>query len=275
MLAEHGLWAQKKFGQNFLFDFNITRKIARAAGELGVGTIIEVGPGPGGLTRALFMEGARHVIALEKDPRFQGLLSIVQQAAAGEGDVLDVLFQDALWVDYPSLCPPPRRIVANLPYNVGTPLLFRWLETPHLFTRLVLMFQKEVADRLLAEPNTSDYGRLSIMCQSRMAVRRLMDVPPEAFTPSPKVTSTVVVLTPLSDGCSDDLWRALEGVTRHAFGARRKMLRQSLKPLFGGDVVSFLRGLDIDPTDRAERLDIPTFLKLAQFYRDCDAQRIQ
>lgn len=265
LLVERGLWAQKKFGQNFLFDLNITRKIAKAAGDISQGHVIEVGPGPGGLTRALFLEGAKRVIAIEKDIRFDEILNQIAIAAGNDG-ALTVVFDDALTVDYGALCPGPRCLVANLPYNVATPLLFRWLEAPTLFTSLVLMFQKEVADRLLATVGTSDYSRLSVMCQTRMSVRRLVDLPPHVFTPAPKVTSTVVVLKPLDSPCPDDLWRSLEIVVRHAFGMRRKMVRQSLKCLFGDDVISCLESLGIDPTVRPEQMGIPSFLALARLY---------
>lgn len=267
LLAKQGLLAKKKFGQNFLFDLNITRKIARAAGDLSDGCVIEVGPGPGGLTRALFLEGAQRVIALEKDPQFQGMLDQIAVAAGG-GDALTVILGDALTVNYETLCNGPRRLIANLPYNVATPLLFHWLKTPALFTSLVLMFQKEVADRMLAAAGTPDYGRLSVMCQTRMSVRRLFDLPPHVFTPEPKVTSTVVVLKPLPEPCPDDLWGALETVARHAFGGRRKMLRQSLKSLFGPDVSCVLESLGIDPTLRPEQMDIPSFLILARAHQE-------
>ena len=192
-IATHGLDARKRFGQHFLLDLNLTRRIARAAGALDQGTTIEIGPGPGGLTRALLLEGAARVVAIEVDPRAIGALAELQDAADGR---LEVIEGDALQIDPATLGPAPRRIVANLPYNVSTALLVRWLHAADDVADMVLMFQKEVVDRLAAVPRTKDYGRLSVLAQHVCEVRRLFDVPAAAFVPPPKVTSSVAQLTP-------------------------------------------------------------------------------
>jgi 16S rRNA (adenine1518-N6/adenine1519-N6)-dimethyltransferase len=259
-IARHGLDARKRFGQHFLLDLNLTRRIARAAGALGDGTVIEIGPGPGGLTRALLLEGAAHVVAVEIDPRAIDALGELQRLAAGR---LDILQADALTVDIAELGPPPRRIVANLPYNVSTPLLVRWLHAADDIADMVLMFQKEVAARLVAGPRTKDYGRLSVLAQHVCEVKRLFDIPPTAFVPPPKVTSSVARLTPRPpEGRLPEL-APLEQLTAAAFGQRRKMLRGSLASVFP-DAAATLAGLGLSGTCRAEELEIGDFERLAK-----------
>jgi len=262
-IAANGLDARKRLGQHFLLDLNLTRRIARAAAPLGEGTVIEVGPGPGGLTRALLLEGAARVIAIEVDRRAIAALQELQEAAAGR---LDLLTADALEVDLAGLGPPPRRIVANLPYNVSTALLVRWLHQAGQVADMVLMFQKEVADRLAAVPRSKDYGRLSVLAQHVCAVQRLFDVAPSAFVPPPKVTSSVVRLTPRPAGDRLADLAVLERVTAAAFGQRRKMLRRSLAGLFA-DPAAVLTGLGLQPTARAEELGVADFVRLAELLR--------
>jgi len=258
-IATHGLDARKRFGQHFLLDLNLTRRIARSAGSLAEGTTIEVGPGPGGLTRALLLEGATRVVAIEVDPRAIVALGELQAAADGR---LEVREGDALRIEAAALGPAPRRIVANLPYNVSTALLVRWLHSADDIADMVLMFQKEVVDRLAAEPRTKDYGRLSVLAQHVCEVRRLFDVAPSAFVPPPKVTSSVARLTPRPkpDRLAD--LRPLERVTAAAFGQRRKMLRGSLSELFP-DPTRTLESLGLSPTARAEELSVAEFVRLA------------
>jgi len=261
-IARHGLDARKRLGQHFLLDLNLTRRIARAAAPLDQGTTIEVGPGPGGLTRALLLEGAARVVALEVDPRALDALAELEAAAQGR---LQVIQADALTVDPAALGPAPRRIVANLPYNISTPLLVRWLKAADAIADMVLMFQKEVVDRLVAAPRSKDYGRLSVLAQHVCEVRRLFDVPPSAFVPPPKVTSSVARLTPRpSDQRLADL-APLERVTAAAFGQRRKMLRGSLSGIFA-DPVPVLQGLGLSPTARAEELSVADFVRLARAF---------
>ncbi|MFD1192755.1 16S rRNA (adenine(1518)-N(6)/adenine(1519)-N(6))-dimethyltransferase RsmA [Phenylobacterium conjunctum] len=261
-LAEHGLLANKAFGQHFLLDLNITRKIARLA-EVGDGDlVIEVGPGPGGLTRALLETGAR-VIAVEKDVRFEPLL---QELAAVADGRLSLVLGDALEVDEAALSAgAPAAIVSNLPYNVGTPLLIKWLTGPYTPVSQTLMFQKEVAERIVAAPGSDAYGRLAVIAQACAEARLVMDVPARAFTPPPKVASAVVRLVPRADRPEPVLLGALQKITQAAFGQRRKMLRSSLKPL-GGEALCVAAGLAADA--RAETIDIPGFLALAQAWLD-------
>lgn len=256
-IAAAGLDARRSLGQNFLLDLNLTRRIARSAGDLAAGTTIEIGPGPGGLTRALLIEGAASVLAIERDTRAAAALAPLLEAADGR---LRLLEADALQVDLTEAAPAPRRVVANLPYNIATRLLLGWLETPGAFESLTLMFQKEVADRLVAEAGGGDYGRLTVLVQWLCTVRRVTDVPPSAFTPAPKVWSSVVRLVPRDAPSHPADRRALERITEAAFGQRRKMLRQSLRPL-GGEAL--LRDAGIDPTRRPERLEIAEFCALA------------
>jgi 16S rRNA (adenine1518-N6/adenine1519-N6)-dimethyltransferase len=262
-IAAHGLDARKRLGQHFLLDLNLTRRIARAAAPLGEGTVIEVGPGPGGLTRALLLEGAARVVAIEVDRRAIAALQDLQDAAPGR---LDLLEADALEVDLAGLGSPPRRIVANLPYNVSTALLVRWLHQAGQIADMVLMFQKEVADRLAAMPRSKDYGRLSVLAQHVCIVQRLFDVAPSAFVPPPKVTSSVVRLTPRPVGDRLVDLAILERVTAAAFGQRRKMLRRSLAGLFA-DPAAVLTGLGLRPTARAEELGVADFVRLAELLR--------
>jgi 16S rRNA (adenine1518-N6/adenine1519-N6)-dimethyltransferase len=255
-LAAAGLAARKSFGQHFLLDLNLTRKIARLAGPLEGVTVIEVGPGPGGLTRALLETGAR-VVAVEKDPRFRPLLDALAQKAEGR---LTVIEGDALQLDAGAL-PAGAAIVANLPYNVATPLLIGWLTGPLSPSSMTLMFQKEVAQRIVAAPGSKDYGRLSVIAQALCTAQIVMDLPARAFTPPPKVDSAVVRLTPLADRPSPELIDALQRVTAAAFGQRRKMLRSSLKVL-GGETLCAAVG--VDPSRRAEEVAVPQFLAMAE-----------
>ncbi len=262
VLRRHGIEAKRQLGQNFLFDLNLTQKIARAAGKIDEGTVIEIGPGPGGLTRALMMEGARKVIAIERDAR---ALPALAEVAARYPGRLEVVEGDALKVDAAKLGETPRRIVANLPYNVATPLLLNWLEQAEAFTSLTLMFQKEVADRLTAAPRTKDYGRLSIVTQWRCTAKQLFDIPPRAFIPPPKVTSTVVQLIPHPQPLYPADPRDLEAVAEAGFGQRRKMLRQSLKTL-PVEANALLDRANIRDTARAEELNIEEFCQLARAF---------
>ncbi|HXA39525.1 MAG TPA: 16S rRNA (adenine(1518)-N(6)/adenine(1519)-N(6))-dimethyltransferase RsmA [Phenylobacterium sp.] len=257
-LAAHGLMAKKAFGQHFLLDLNITRKIARLA-ELAPGArVIEVGPGPGGLTRALLETGAR-VTAIEKDQRFRPLLEDL--AAAAPTGALTLSFADALAVDEAALMAgEPGHVVSNLPYNVGTALLIKWLTGPWTPASMTLMFQKEVAQRIAAPVDGDAYGRLAVIAQATCAAQTVMDVPARAFTPPPKVESAVVRLTPRSDRPAPARLDALQKVTAAAFGQRRKMLRASLKGL-GGEALIAAAGLD--PQARAETVDVDGFLRLA------------
>lgn len=261
VIAEHGLAAKKALGQNFLLDLNLTAKIARAAGDLAGETVIEVGPGPGGLTRALLAGGAGRVIAVERDERCLPALAAVSAHYPGR---LEVVAGDALAIDMSELAGGvPVRIVANLPYNIGTELLLRWLTVerwPPWWRSMTLMFQKEVAQRIVARPGSDAYGRLGVLAGWRTEARIAFDVPPQAFTPAPKVTSSVVHIVPRETPLPASL-KALERVTQAAFGQRRKMLRQSLKPL-GGEALLARTG--IEPTRRAETLSVEEFVLLAR-----------
>ena len=271
VIAAHGLGARKALGQHFLLDLNLTRKIARAAAPLDTAQIIEVGPGPGGLTRALLLEGAQNVIAIERDPR---CIAALQELAARAGGRLRIIEGDALKIREQDLVAPgmPVKIVSNLPYNISTVLLTKWLEQstwPPFFESLTLMFQREVAERLLAAPNSKAYGRLSVLAQWRAEVRKLFDVPPQAFTPPPKVVSTVVSLTPRIAPEPAPL-DAMRSVCAAAFNQRRKMLRSSLKALGAADVL--LEKAGIVDTLRAEDLDIAAFAALARAFADLRAR---
>lgn len=263
VIAEHGLSARKALGQNFLLDLNLTRKIARRAGDLTECDVLEVGPGPGGLTRALLMEGARRVIAIERDPR---CLPALEQIAAAYPGRLEIIQGDALEVDAARLLNDPVRIVANLPYNVGTELLVRWLTPaswPPYWKSLTLMFQREVAERITARPGSKAYGRLGVLAQWRTEPRIAFDVPPQAFTPAPKVTSSIVHLDVLAEPRFPADANRLQAIVAAAFGQRRKMLRASLKSV-APDITERLTALGIDPTARAETLDLEAFCKLAR-----------
>jgi len=260
-LEAHGLFAKKSFGQHFLLDLNITRKIARLAGPLDGCVVLEAGPGPGGLTRAL-LETAARVVAVEMDARFIPLLEELGAAADGR---LTVERADALAMDDVALLARhapglPCRIVSNLPYNVGTALLIKWLTGPLRPQAMALMFQKEVAQRIVAGVGDDAYGRLAVIAQALCEARIVMDLPARAFTPPPKVDSAVVLLTPLPERPADALIAALEKVTAAAFGQRRKMLRSSLKPL-GGEALCAAAG--IEPKARAEEIAVDGFLALA------------
>lgn len=259
VIARHGLMATKALGQHFLLDLNLTARIARSAGDLKEGTCIEIGPGPGGLTRALLDEGAQ-VIAIEKDKRCREILEELRAAYPGR---LETIEADALEIDASRLGAAPRRIVANLPYNIGTELLLSWLRTITAFETLVLMFQAEVAARLTAPAGTKAYGRLSVLTQWLCDVEQLFHVNAKAFTPPPSVNSTVVRLIPRPQPLAEARRETLERVTAAAFGQRRKMLRQSLKTL-GVDGEALCRAAGIDPTARAEVLSVQEFCALAR-----------
>lgn len=260
VIAKYGLGARKALGQHFLLDQNLTGRIARSADPLDAGTVFEIGPGPGGLTRSLLAAGARQVIAIERDQRFLPALHDLQAAYPGR---LDIVEADALEVDLTTLGSAPRQIVANLPYNVSTPLLLGWLKQVNAFSAMTLMFQKEVADRLLASPRSKAYGRLSVAVQFHCAIKPLFQVPPSAFTPPPQVMSTVVQLRPRPDRPADIDPRLLEKLAAAAFGQRRKMLRASLKTLLP-DPEPVLLEAGIAPTARAEELDIDAFCRLTR-----------
>jgi 16S rRNA (adenine1518-N6/adenine1519-N6)-dimethyltransferase len=263
VIARHGLMAKKALGQNFLLDLNLTSRIARASGPLEGATVVEVGPGPGGLTRALLAGGAGRVIAIERDARCLPALAEVAAAYPGR---LEVIEADALKVDMAALTGgAPARIVANLPYNVGTSLLTGWLTGeawPPWYQSLTLMFQKEVAQRIVAAPGSDPYGRLGVLCGWRTEARIMFDVAPSAFVPPPKITSSVVHLVPRAAPLPCSV-KMLERVTLAAFGQRRKMIRQSLKGLVS-DPMPLIEAAGLDPTERAENLTIEDFCRLAR-----------
>lgn len=263
VIATHDLRAKKSLGQNFLLDLNLTAKIARQAGDLAASDVLEVGPGPGGLTRGLLAEGARKVLAVEKDTRCLPALAEIADAYPGR---LEVLNADALEIDPLAHLTPPIRVVANLPYNVGTELLIRWLtppDWPPVWDSLTLMFQREVAQRIVAAPGSKAYGRLALLAQWRAEARIVMDLPPEAFVPAPKVHSAVVHLTALPQPRFPADPAVLSRVTAAAFGQRRKMLRASLKGL-RPDIEDVLREVGLDPTARAETVGLEGFCALAR-----------
>ena len=274
VIAKHGLRARKSLGQNFLLDLNLTRKIARAAAPLEGHAVIEIGPGPGGLTRALLLEGAEKVIAVERDSRVVPALDEIAEHWPGK---LEVIEGDALRLDQAELAAKsglPVKVVANLPYNIATPLLTGWLLAepwPPWWQSLTLMFQREVADRITASPGSRAFGRLAVLAQWRTHARRLFDIPPAAFTPPPKVTSSVVQITPLAEpveACPPD---ALQQVTAAAFGQRRKMLRKALKSITK-DPEALLSAAGLDGTKRAEELEVRDFCRLARLL--AEQQRI-
>jgi 16S rRNA (adenine1518-N6/adenine1519-N6)-dimethyltransferase len=263
VIATHGLSARKALGQNFLLDLNLTAKIARAAGDLAGSDVLEVGPGPGGLTRGLLAEGARRVLAVEKDARCLPALAEIAAAYPGR---LEVINGDALEVDPLAHLMPPVRVVANLPYNVGTELLVRWLTPavwPPVWTSLTLMFQKEVAERIVAKPGSKAYGRLAILAQWRCDARVVMTLPPEAFTPPPKIHSAVVHLTALPEPRFPADPAVLGRIVAAGFNQRRKMLRASLKGVAPA-IEDKLLAAGIAPTSRAEEIDIEHFCALAR-----------
>ncbi|WP_108883565.1 16S rRNA (adenine(1518)-N(6)/adenine(1519)-N(6))-dimethyltransferase RsmA [Anderseniella sp. Alg231-50] len=264
VIERHGLSARKSLGQNFLLDLSLTRRIARTAGTLEGFTVIEVGPGPGGLTRALLLEGADKVVAVERDERALPALDEISAAWPGK---LTVMHGDALATDWQAIAGhQPVKIVANLPYNIATPLLTGWLtghSWPPFWSSLTLMFQKEVAQRICAGVGDSAYGRLSIISQWRSDAVKMFDVSPKAFTPPPKVTSSIVHITPRAEPMVDCDVTVLEKVTAAAFGQRRKMLRSSLKTL-GGDPAALITQAGLKPTMRAEEVDVAGFCRLAK-----------
>ncbi|VBB69454.1 SSU rRNA (adenine(1518)-N(6)/adenine(1519)-N(6))-dimethyltransferase [invertebrate metagenome] len=263
VIARYGLTTRKALSQHFLLDQNLTRRIVRAAGDLKTGTVIEIGSGPGSLTRALLAGGVRQVVAVERDSRCLPALAEVATAWPGQ---LIVLEADAMTVNLAQIGEAPRHIVANLPYHVATSLLLRWLRNIRAITSMTLMFQKEVADRLGATPRGKHYGRLSVITQWLCVVRPLFDLPPQAFTPPPHVTSTVVHLRPRPEPLAPASWPALEAVTAAAFGQRRKMLRQSLKSL--GQAERLCASAHLAPTARAEEIDVAGFCALARAMLD-------
>lgn len=270
VIRRHELSAQKSLGQNFLLDLNLTARVARGSGPLEGARVVEVGPGPGGLTRALLALGAAQVVAVERDRRCIAALAEVGEAYPGR---LQVIEGDALTVDVrPYLGEGPARIVANLPYNIATLLLVGWLSSdpwPPWFSSLTLMFQREVAERIVAAPGTKAYGRLAVLAGWRTKARILFDVAPSAFVPPPKVTSSVVHLVPREAPLPCAL-RDLERVTEAAFGQRRKMLRQSLKSL-GVETIALLERAGVEETARAEEIDVPGFVALARAFADLRA----
>jgi len=262
VIAHFGLGARKTLGQHFLLDLNLTRRIARAAGDLSAGTVIEVGPGPGGLTRALLAEGAARVVAVERDRRCIEALQDLVSASEGR---LTLIEGDAAEIDTATLGPAPRRIVANLPYNISTVLLIGWLRQVEAFAGMTLMFQKEVADRIVAKPGSKAFGRLSVMANWRCETRVLFNLPARAFTPPPKVASSVVQFDPLPAPRFPAEWKAMEAVVAAAFGQRRKMLRGALRTL-KVDSERLLGAAGIDPEARAETLSVEQFAALARAY---------
>ncbi|MCC5976086.1 MAG: 16S rRNA (adenine(1518)-N(6)/adenine(1519)-N(6))-dimethyltransferase RsmA [Rubellimicrobium sp.] len=263
VIATHGIAARKALGQNFLLDLNLTARIARAAGDLSACDVLEVGPGPGGLTRGLLAEGARHVLAIEKDAR---CLPALDEIAARYPGRLTVISGDALAVDPLAHLTPPIRVVSNLPYNVGTELLVRWLtpsDWPPFWTSLTLMFQREVAERIVAKPGSKAYGRLAILAQWRAEARIVLDLPPAAFTPPPKVSSSVVHLSALPAPRYPARAETLSRVVAAGFNQRRKMLRASLRGVAPA-IEDHLIAAGIAPTDRAEQVSLEAFCALAR-----------
>lgn len=264
VIARHGLGARKSLGQHFLLDLNLTARICSLAGDARNGTVFEIGPGPGGLTRAILSRGAVSVVAIEKDQRCIEALQDLVTAAAGR---LTLLEQDALTFDLSSYGEPPRHIIANLPYNVATPLLISWLRQADAISSMTLMFQKEVADRIVAAPGSRTYGRLSVLTNWRCKTHFAFTVPARAFTPPPKVDSAIVTLTPYDTPPYPAKMKTLERITAAAFGQRRKMLRRALKTL-GTETEDLLCAAGISPTARAEEISVEGFAALARAYED-------
>lgn len=269
LLEQAGIITKKSLGQNFLFDLNLTKKIVRLAGDLSGRTIIEIGAGPGGLTRAILMDffnqgGEGSVIAIEKDVRVLEILSTLEKLSQ---EKMTLLNEDALKINYKNIGKSPRKIIANLPYNISLKLLTNWLEEAHLFESMTLMFQKEVALRLTAKPNSKHYGRISVLAQSLCSVACLFDVPPQAFFPPPKITSTIVQLIPRKYERPINI-EAISKITAAAFGQRRKMLRQSLKAL-NINIPEFLNSAGLLETQRAEDISIMQYIKLSENFENC------
>jgi 16S rRNA (adenine1518-N6/adenine1519-N6)-dimethyltransferase len=263
VIETHGLSARKSLGQNFLLDLNLTAKIARQAGDLTGHDVLEIGPGPGGLTRGLLASGARHVLAIEKDARCLPALAEIAQAYPGK---LTVIEGDALAIDPLEHLTPPIRVAANLPYNVGTELLIRWLtpkQWPPYWQSLTLMFQREVAQRIVAEPGSKAYGRLALLAQWRADARIVINLPPEAFTPPPKVSSAVVHFTALPEPRFPADPATVSRIVAAGFNQRRKMLRSSLKGI-APDIEDRLIASGIKPTERAEQVSLEQFCALAR-----------
>jgi len=263
VIAAHGISARKSLGQNFLLDLNLTARIARAAGDLTEADVLEVGPGPGGLTRGLLAEGARRVVAVEKDGRCMAPLAEIAAAYPGR---LEVLNADALELDWAAYLTPPVKIAANLPYNVGTELLVRWLtppDWPPLWQSLTLMFQREVADRIVAGPGSKTYGRLAVLAQWRATAKIVLTLPPEAFTPPPKIHSAVVHLEALPEPRFEADPKVLNRVVAAGFNQRRKMLRAALKGV-APDIEDRIVAAGLKPTDRAEQVPVEGFCALAR-----------
>jgi len=267
VIATHGLSAKKSMGQNFLLDLNLTAKIARQAGDLSGCDVLEIGPGPGGLTRGLLAEGARRVVAVEKDAR---CIAALEEIAAAYPGRLHILNGDALDIDLTEHLSPPVRVVANLPYNIGTELLVRWLTPdvwPPFWDSLTLMFQREVAERIVAQPGGKAYGRLAVLAQWRCTAGIVMALPPEAFTPPPKVSSAVVHLVALAEPSFAADAKVLSRVVAAAFNQRRKMLRSALK-ILGADIEDRILAAGLKPTDRAEQVSVEGFCALARQVAD-------
>lgn len=263
VIERYELSARKSLGQNFLLDLNLTAKIARQAGDLSQCDVLEIGPGPGGLTRGLLSQGARKVLAIEKDARCLPALDEIAQAYPNR---LQVIEGDALGIDPLVHLTPPIRVTSNLPYNVGTELLIRWLtpkQWPPYWQSLTLMFQREVAKRIVAEPGSKAYGRLALLAQWRCDARIVINLPPEAFSPPPKVSSAVVHLTALSEPRFPANFKTLERLVATAFNQRRKMLRSSLKSI-SPDIEDRLRAAGLKPTERAEQIPLEGFCALAR-----------
>lgn len=262
VLQNHGLLSNKSLGQHFLFDLQLTDKIVRHIPDLNKYTVVEIGPGPGGLTRSIAKHHPQQLYVIEKDTRFLPVLDEIKKASICP---LSIIHGDALEIDFHALEGQPKIFMGNLPYNISTPLLIKWLEKAFLWSSAIIMIQKEVADRLKAQPNNKTYGRLSVICQALTRVEKLFDVPPQAFVPPPKVMSSVVRLTPLPDAALIPI-DTLQTLTQHAFGQRRKMLRQSLKGL-GEEFLSALIQAGYDLNHRAENLTVADFINMARLLK--------
>lgn len=263
IVDSYSLRAKKSLGQNFLLDMNITNKIVAAAGNIDGINVIEIGPGPGGLTQVLLETKAAHIYAVEKDDRFIEAFAPILEVYH---DKFTLIHEDALKIDITKLCPAPRAIIANLPYNIASPLLISWLQKIKDFESMTLMFQKEVAERIVAKPCSKIYGRISVISQWLCKVEKKFDVPPEAFTPQPKITSSIVHFVPLHRD-EDIEFRIMEKITAAAFGQRRKMIRTSLKTLTGDHTEELLKAAGIADTLRAEEISVDKFINLARKYQ--------
>jgi 16S rRNA (adenine1518-N6/adenine1519-N6)-dimethyltransferase len=273
MLAEYGIQPKKSFGQNFLFDLNVTDKIVRAAADLfddGLNgkQIIEIGPGPGALTRSILQSDARHLTVVEMDDRMLPILNSIQQVVGD--DRLTIHIADALETDITQLCPTPRVIISNLPYNIATPLIIGWLKQLNDIAGIAVMVQREVAERMVCDPGSKTFGRLSVICQWLADVEMAFTLPPDVFIPPPNVESAIVTFSPKSLTKNQPDFKSVERVTQAAFGQRRKMLRSSLKQLFGADAESVLHKIGIAPTQRPEKLSVDDFIALARAFAEYD-----